>query len=199
MIKLIIGLGNAGEKYIGTRHNLGFEIIDSILKENSIESKARLQTAELFTLHVSGNPVYLGRPMNYMNNSGDSVIELLSTTHVDLNEMLVVADDFNIPLGTLRIRRSGSAGGHNGLESVLTSLGTNLFARMRLGIGPLPESADVSQYVLGKFGKSELMEVSKLIDTATKAVIFALNHDLSKVMTQFNRNPAPPEIPGGAV
>jgi len=125
-----------------------------------------------------------------MNRSGLAAVALLERVEREPSEMLVVVDDFNLPLGALRFRQNGSDGGHNGLASIIEILETEDFPRLRLGIGPAPEYSSTIDFVLGKFDKEELKKASDLTNTAAEAVIFASNHRLDQAMSEYNRNPA---------
>jgi PTH1 family peptidyl-tRNA hydrolase len=134
--------------------------------------------------------IILAMPKTYMNRSGAAARVLLQEHNLKPSQMLVVVDDINLPLGRIRIRRSGSEGGHNGLESIIETLETDCFPRLRLGIGPLPESADQVEFVLGEFSKQEIKSTEKVIALACEAVMFTLEHDLDEAMTIYNQNPA---------
>ncbi len=187
---LILGLGNIGEEYTGTRHNIGFDVLDLIASENFIfEKQHRLvKTA----VSKTGDRVLLGWPQTYMNRSGKAAKYLLEREKIPLSKLLVVVDDFALPIGSLRFRPSGSDGGHNGLASLSEELGTTDYARLRLGIGPLPEGEDVADFVLSRFSRNELEIQKKMVQTAAEAVIFASVHGVQSAMNKYNRiiNPA---------
>jgi len=194
MISLVLGLGNIGDKYAATRHNVGFDVVAEI--GQVLKAKKRRSTSEydLSTAEYEGRKIYLARPRTYMNLSGLAANALLQKTELSPSEMLVVVDDFNLPLGTLRFRKKGSDGGHNGLISIIEEIGTKEFPRLRLGIGPLPPDADGSvEFVLSRFAKSERKAVDEMIETASEAVVFAIQHRLDLAMSQYNSSPALPE------
>ena len=189
MISLVVGLGNPGEKYPETRHNLGFNVIHNILNAE----KLKLKTAELYdwTEKLSNSSkIIFALPKTYMNLSGLAVSALLQKYQIEPTQMLVVADDFNLPLGSVRIRKSGSDGGHNGLASLIYELESENFPRLRLGIGPVPENTDKADFVLEKFTPEEKKLVEKMIKTASDAVLFSFEQTLDEVMTKYNINPA---------
>jgi PTH1 family peptidyl-tRNA hydrolase len=187
---LILGLGNIGEEYAGTRHNIGFDVLDLIAADNFIFEKSYrlVKTA----VSKNGERIVLGWPQTYMNRSGKAAKYLLEREQIDIDKLLVVVDDFALPIGSLRFRPSGSDGGHNGLASLSEELGTTDYARLRLGIGPLPEGKDVADFVLSPFSRNELEIKKKMVQTAAKAVIFASVHGVANAMNKYNRivNPA---------
>jgi len=190
MIALILGLGNIGEKYQKTRHNLGFDVVEKMItKLDAIPQPdtALYRWAEAKTDH---GPVILARPTTYMNRSGWAAAELLERHELDIRQMLVVVDDFNLPLGALRIRKSGSDGGHNGLESTIAHLASENFPRMRLGIGSPPDNISVTDFVLSRFGQEEKERADDTTNIAAEAATYLISHSLDEAMSKFNRNPA---------
>ena len=196
MTKAIIGLGNIGKKYVGTRHNLGFEVVSRVgetLEAVQLPGRANFQAAEAHLPERDPEAtLILAWPTTYMNLSGEAVKELVDELALTPDEILVVVDDFNLPLGALRFRSEGSDGGHNGLVSIIEQLGTQQFPRLRLGVGQPPKGADVADYVLSKFKRAERKEVERMVALAAEAVIFAVLHRFEEAMSQFNRNPALP-------
>ncbi|UCD63311.1 MAG: aminoacyl-tRNA hydrolase [Candidatus Zixiibacteriota bacterium] len=201
MLSLVLGLGNIGERYAKSRHNLGFRVIERLLADHHLPG--HLETAEYsWAVTQSGSvKVIFATPKTYMNRSGDAARALLQQNNLEPSGMLVVVDDYYLPLGRIRIRRCGSDGGHNGLASIIETLETDLFPRMRLGIGPVPEEIDSAAFVLRDFDEGELDTVEKMIATASEAVMFTVEHGLEEAMSKYNRNPAwlEPDIPGQAV
>lgn len=168
-IKMIVGLGNPDEKYAMTRHNLGYRVI-----------------AELAKNPPAG--VKLFEPSSYMNSSGISVSEMMRRNGYHPDEVLVVCDDFSIPLGSLRIRLGGSSGGHNGLDSIIESLGTQEIPRLRVGIGPVPPGQDPAKFVLGPFPGADMrIKVQFMIDAAAEAVRIAITDGFEIAMNRFNK------------
>jgi len=190
MISLIVGLGNVGSKYEGTRHNLGFEVVNLAAKKLKARRLKTSGTYESFSKGIGNTKLILARPTTMMNGSGQAVRELLRKYKVMPSEVLIVIDDFNIPLGSLRLRANSSAGGHNGLSSIIGELETNEIPRLRLGIGLVPRGVDVIEFVLKRFKSSELKIVNKMIEMAAEAVIFAAGHRFEVTMSKFNYNPA---------
>ena len=190
MIKAIIGLGNIGEKYKGSRHNVGFAVIDLLSQEFRSSELSELQYSLIHKTDYRDSPVYLVKPTTMMNGSGYAVGEIVDSCQLKPENLLIIVDDFNLPIGSIRFRSGGSAGGHNGLESIIAELKTEDFPRLRLGIGPIPDDIGEIDFVLGQFGSKELPELNKMLGVAAEAVIFALGHELEMAMTKYNYNPA---------
>lgn len=190
MISLVLGLGNIGERYETTRHNLGFKVVRRLIETQRFQYEPGTAEYDWATGEIGPAKIILAMPNTYMNRSGIAARALLQQYELEPARMLVVVDDFNLPLGRLRIRGSGSEGGHNGLASIIEELETEDFPRLRMGIGPLPEGADQSDFVLGEFKQNELESVEKMIATASDAVLFYLEHGLDEAMSQYNQNPA---------
>jgi PTH1 family peptidyl-tRNA hydrolase len=197
-LSLIVGLGNIGPEYAGTRHNVSFEVVGRVaqaLKARRLPSRPSFEAAEADLVGSDGVScrLVLAVPTTYMNRSGLAVLELLEELALTPQELLVVVDDVDLPLGALRIRPSGSDGGHNGLYSIIEQLQTEDFPRLRLGIGRPPDNQDTAEYVLSRFRPEEANEVERMVAFAAEAVIFAVTHRLEEAMLQFNRNPALPD------
>ncbi len=190
MISLILGLGNIGERYRSTRHNVGFGVIASILERRRLSLEPTTDLYDWAVDDFGRRRIVYAMPKTYMNLSGIAAEALLHENMFSPAEMLIVVDDFNLPLGSLRIRKDGSDGGHNGLESIIERLQTEDFPRLRLGIGPLPEDADVIEFVLGQFSKEESERTKEMIKKASEAALFCLEHPLEEAMSKYNGNPA---------
>jgi PTH1 family peptidyl-tRNA hydrolase len=192
-VKLIVGLGNPGIEYQFTPHNLGFLTIDRIANGLGIEVRNRqcraLTARALIDSKASaGEPVILAKPETYMNLSGNSVRELVAEHQVDVTrDLIVIYDELDLPLGTIRIRQRGSSAGHNGMESILGALGTDEFLRIRLGIAPDRKVADSVKYVLTPFRKAQEKIVDEILDTAVQAVEVILKEGPAAAMNRFNR------------
>ncbi len=193
MIEAVVGLGNIGRKYSDTRHNLGFELLNTIANEWNI--RPRPGQGEYYSAehNYAGRMISLLWPTTYMNNSGMAVSQFLEKTGLEPEQLLIVYDDIALPLGKLRIRLRGSAGGHNGIASLIEHLGIDSIPRLRLGIGPLPENADQVSFVLGRFSAEEREIADKMIGQAADAVLYSLKHSLVEAMNKYNSNPAPEE------
>ncbi len=182
-MKLIVGLGNPGAQYTGTRHNLGFEVIDELARRWHVRLKSWKSVADLAT--VSDRGIVLAEPKTFVNASGDAVSRIVAYHHVEPVDVLVVADEVNLPLGRLRLRRSGSAGGHNGLKSVIQHLGME-FPRLRIGIGRGDLRWDLADHVLATFERDEHDAVKQAIVRAADAVEVFLDVGVEMAMNRFN-------------
>ena len=168
-MKLIVGIGNPGSRYERTRHNLGFRVVQALARDCGIRFKKEsfLWRGEGM---LGGQEFLLVLPQTFVNRSGAAVQAVLSEHHLSLKDLLVVCDDLALPLGTLRFRASGSPGGHKGLESIVTLLASQAFARLRLGIGLVPEGIAWEEFVLGNFTRQEALEVEAMISESVQAV-----------------------------
>jgi PTH1 family peptidyl-tRNA hydrolase len=193
-VKLIVGLGNPGIEYQFTPHNLGFLTIDQIANGLGIEVRNRQCRALTARATIAGQSVILAKPETYMNLSGLSVRELVAEHQVDVKQdLIVIYDELDLPLGTIRIRQRGSSAGHNGMESVLGAVNTDEFLRIRLGIAPERKVADGVTYVLTPFRKAQEKVIVDLIDAAAEAVEVILKEGPAAAMNRFNRKNEPDE------
>ena len=193
-MKLVAGLGNPGAKYRGTRHNVGFEVADRVAARH--EATFESAPADALMARVRGAaPVLIVKPLSLMNRSGQPVGELARYFRVDLDDLLVVVDDVNLPLGQLRARSSGSEGGHNGLRSIVQTLGTQSFARLRLGVGRGDPRRDLADHVLARFDPDEEGPIAEAIGRAAEAVELFLTDGIEAVMNRYNRKPDVAEEP----
>jgi len=193
MIQAIIGLGNIGQKYAGTRHNLGFELLNALSYEWNVKPSPGKGNYFYAQHYIAGRAVTLVWPTTYMNNSGIAVKQVAETPELKPEEILVVYDDLSLPLGKIRIRTVGSSGGHHGIGSVIEYFETEAVPRMRLGMGPLPEGADQVNFVLSNFSEEEKEIADKMIGQAANAVLYSIEHGIEEAMTKYNNNPAPEE------
>lgn len=191
MFSLLLALGNKGKKYVGTRHNLGFELGDRVAAELKAGQKQDFSQYWLARADRGESAVWIAWPKTYMNCSGDAAIKLLEELKIAPDEMLVLVDDFALTLGALRFRPGGSDGGHNGLASIIETLETDLFPRLRMGIGPVDKSTDIVDFVLSRFSESERKQADEMLVRATEAVLFGIDHRLEEAMSKYNVNPAP--------
>ncbi|EHI97063.1 Peptidyl-tRNA hydrolase [Clostridium sp. DL-VIII] len=181
---LIVGLGNPGKEYEDTRHNIGFKVIDNIAKEYNIEINRQKFKGVYGEGFINNNKVMLLKPTTYMNLSGESVREVVDFYNLENSEVLVIYDDISLEIGKLRIRDKGSAGGHNGIKSIIAHLGSDIFSRIKVGIGQ--PNVDLVKYVLGRFTKEEMTILSESIDASTKAAEEIIRSDVKTAMNQFN-------------
>ncbi len=187
-MKLIVGLGNPGIEYQFTPHNLGFLVVDRIASERGVEIRNRRCRALTGRIQVGDEPVLLAKPETYMNLSGLSVRELVAEYEVRPEaDLIVVQDELDFPLGTLRIHTRRSSAGHNGIESIIGALGTQDFLRIRMGVAPEHKVEDGERYLLSPFRKADLAVVDGMLDTAADAVKAILTEGAAAAMNRFNR------------
>lgn len=185
-MKLIVGLGNLGRKYDQTRHNVGFEVLDRLAGRFGDGAAKDKFDGRLMESRIGDERVLLLWPHTFMNRSGQSVGPAVEFFKLELADLLVVCDDFNLPLGKLRFRREGSAGGQNGLADIVRRLGTEEFSRLRVGIGPVPENWDAADFVLGKFAASEKETVNEIIGRAVDGAECWVTEGIASCMNRFN-------------
>jgi peptidyl-tRNA hydrolase, PTH1 family len=189
-LKLIVGLGNPGIEYQFTPHNLGFLTLDSIANDLGIEIRNRQCRALTARIKIGDTPALLAKPETYMNLSGLSVRELVAEYQVEVkSDLIVIYDELDLPLGTIRIRQRGGTAGHNGMESVVGALGTDEFVRIRLGIAPDRKVSDGAKFVLTPFRKSQFDVVDEMLETAAQAVEVIVKEGSEAAMNRFNRKP----------
>ena len=184
---LVVGLGNPGPKYEWTRHNVGFLVVDELAERASIPVQKLKYKALTNTTVIGGQSVLLMKPTTYMNLSGESVGQAARFYKIPPERVLVISDDVALPQGKLRIRRSGSAGGHNGLKNIIAHLGTDQFPRLKVGVGgkPYPDS-DMADWVLGKFTGQDKAAMEQAIAKATASAACLLEHGIDQAMAKFN-------------
>jgi len=186
---IVIGLGNPGRKYELTRHNVGFMAIDKITTSLGLKfSNKKLYSISntICISDTSGMHLTFVKPLTYMNSSGEAVKAVIERHNVGPSEILIICDDFALPLGKIRLRRKGSSGGHLGLESIITSLGTTGFPRLRVGIGPLPERISAVDFVLGEFTKDELLIIDKVLNVIYELVKDYAEYGIERTMSKYN-------------
>lgn len=181
---LIVGLGNPGAQYENTRHNIGFKVIDNIAKEYNIEINRQKFKGIYGEGFINGEKVILLKPTTYMNLSGESIREVVDFYKLTNEDLVVIYDDISLDVGRLRLREKGSAGGHNGVKSIIAHLGTDVFPRIKVGVGQ--PDVDLVNYVLGKFSDKEMEVLSESIDASTKAVGEMIKDDVKTAMNKFN-------------
>lgn len=184
---LIVGLGNVGDEYQGTRHNIGFEVIDRLISKTNIKTKKSKVYLSIIGEGVIGKKkVILTKPQTYMNRSGVAVKLMLKGFGLGLDELLIIYDDLNLSLGQIRIRKSGSGGGHKGVDSIIESLGSQDFGRLRIGIGRPEKGMDISEYVLSPFKEDDIKAINRSIEIAAVAVEEILISGIDMAMNRFN-------------
>jgi PTH1 family peptidyl-tRNA hydrolase len=185
---LIVGLGNPGKEYESTRHNLGFMLIDKLAHDEGISVNRRECSALVGRGQIEGTRTQLVKPQTFMNLSGPAVACLLAKIESEspLKQLVVISDDLALPFGKIRIRERGSAGGHNGLKSIIASIGTNEFIRLRIGIQPEHPISDSKKFVLDSFARSERPVVEETLERSAKAIRTIIRDGALKAMSEFN-------------
>ena len=189
-MKLIAGLGNPGEKYTHTRHNIGFLILDHIARSLNLDFKIKSPVYEAGEGSLEQNEFFLLKPMTYMNRSGGAILNFMADFKSEISDLLIVVDDFNLPLGTIRVRTSGTDGGHNGIADIIEKFGTDEFPRMRIGIGPEEplSKEEYIDFVLGNFTDSEMEIITGLMPFYQQCVESFITEDILSTMNKFNKN-----------
>lgn len=184
---LIAGLGNPGKQYEATRHNMGFDVIDKLVEEFNVPQAGVKFNAMYGKGRIGGEPVILMKPLSYMNLSGGPIRDMANYFKIDPEtELIVIYDDIDTEPGQLRVRKKGSAGGHNGIKSIIQQLGTQNFMRVRVGVGAKPKGWDLADYVLGRFGRDDRQLVEDAQDRACEAVEMILSDSVDAAMNKFN-------------
>lgn len=185
-MKLIVGLGNPGKKYEGNRHNVGFMAIDKIAKENNIS----INKAKFHSIYgegrINSEKVILMKPVTYMNNSGIAVMECSNYYNIPIDDIVVICDDIDIPFGTIRIKKKGSAGTHNGLKSIIYHLKSDNFPRIKISVGEKIPQMSLADFVLSNFKKEEIIILEKEIDDSVKATELIIGNNIEEAMNRFN-------------
>lgn len=184
-MKLIVGLGNPGPSYARNRHNVGYQCLERLAQRNELRLSRMMFKAMIASGSVNGTRVLLARPLTFMNLSGQSVRPLLRWYRVSLPDLLVVYDDLDLPLGKIRLRQKGSSGGHKGMASIIQELGSDEFARLRIGIGR-PLHGEPPEYVLSDFTRDESIVMDRTYDQAVAAIETFLANGIAVAMNQFN-------------
>ena len=185
---IIAGLGDPGSKYEKTRHNVGFQVIDRLASKYHIDMNMKKHKAVCGTGVIEGRKVMLLKPQTFMNLSGESLVELVNYYKLDPeSELIVIYDDISFSPGNLRIRESGSAGGHNGVKSIIKCLNTQRFMRIKVGVGEKPKDWDLADFVLGRFTKEEREHLEGAMERAAEAVCYMVNGEVAKAMNEYNK------------
>lgn len=184
---VIAGLGNPGKKYAKTRHNVGFDTLDIVADRYRIDISTEKFKALVGTGVIDGQKVILVKPQTFMNLSGESLRQVCDFYKIDPEEdLIVIYDDISLQPGQIRVRKKGSAGGHNGVKSIIAQLGTQVFKRVKVGVGEKPEGYDLADYVLGHFSFSERIEMEDAFDRAARAAAALVSEDADRVMNEYN-------------
>ena len=191
---IIAGLGNPGKRYENTRHNVGFDAIDELVDRYRIPGSGVSHKAMVGKGIMEGQKVLLAKPLTYMNLSGEAIRGLVDYYKIDPEtELLVIYDDISLEPGNIRIRKKGSAGGHNGIKSIIAQLGTQNFQRIRIGVGENPKNWDLADYVLGTFGKEDRPLVEEALGNAAEAAAMIIQGKIDEAMNRFNRTKEAPK------
>lgn len=188
MVKMIVGLGNPGSKYNDTKHNIGFMAVDRIVKDLDVNfTEDKNFKAEIGSDFINGEKIYFIKPTTFMNNSGIAVKALLTYYNISIKDMIIIYDDLDMEVGKIRFRQKGSAGGHNGIKSIIAHLGTQEFDRIKVGIGRPNGRMTVINHVLGKFDKNDEIMILNTLDKFDNAVNYYLQtNDFQKTMQKYN-------------
>lgn len=188
---IIVGLGNPGKQYENTRHNIGFDVIDKLAEEENTAVLEKKHKAIIGKGYVAGQKCILAKPQTFMNLSGESVRELLDYYKADeTTQLIVISDDISLDVGQLRIRKKGSAGGHNGLKNIIAHLGHDSFIRIKMGVGEKPKGYDLADYVLGHFPAGERELMNEAAARAVEAIRMIITQDADAAMNAYNRKNA---------
>jgi len=182
----VVGLGNPGSEYARTRHNAGFLLVRKLAKAWEVRLDQRRFRSRMAVVKREGGTVILALPQTYMNHSGQAVAALLRAKRIPSQQLVVVTDDLDLPLGRLRVRKEGSPGTHLGMRSIVQEIGSSAFPRIRLGIGPLPEDADAAKYVLSEFSRQDKDVFESCLDRARQALELVLAGDIVQAMNRYN-------------
>lgn len=185
-MKWVVGLGNPGPAYAATRHNVGFMAVDQFAVQHGCQFRKQSFRAEMAEGMVDGEKMVLLKPMTFMNLSGEAVRACMDFYKWSIDDMIVIYDDLDTPLGQIRLRYQGGHGGHNGIRSIIQHLGTQQFKRIRIGISRPPLGAEVVDYVLSAFPKAGRTDVTQSLDRVCDAVAYALHHTFDQTMAKFN-------------
>jgi PTH1 family peptidyl-tRNA hydrolase len=192
-MRIIVGLGNPGKQYAGTPHNLGFLAIDALAEKAGIRVTRPESKSFVGLGKIEGHDVALAKPQTMMNLSGAAVVMLLDRYECTPSDLIVITDDVAIPWGMIRVRENGSAGGHNGMKSVIGAVGTTDFLRVRLGVQPEHQLGDLADYVLGPINPSQRQAADDMIVSTSEAIEIILTQGAGPAMTRFNRRATPPD------
>ena len=190
---LIAGLGNPGREYEGTRHNVGFMTLDALADKYNIDVREKAFKGLIGKGMIEGNKVILVKPQTYMNLSGECIRQVMDYYKVDPSEFIVIYDDISLVPGGIRIRKKGSAGGHNGIKNIIAHLGTQEFPRIKVGVGDKPPRMDLADYVLSHFTKEEREEMKEGYEKSAEAAAMILRGDVEAAMNEYNRKVKPKE------
>ena len=184
---VIVGLGNPGKKYENTRHNIGFVTAQKIIDEYSATPLRTKFKAEVYEARIKDNRVLIVMPQTFMNNSGEAVRDILNFYKIDISSVIIIFDDISLPVGNIRIRRNGSAGGHNGIKSIINLTGSSEYKRVKIGVGQKPHpDYDLADWVLGKFPKTDEAKLAVAVDNAVAATVTIITDNIDSAMNKYS-------------
>lgn len=181
MGKLIVGLGNPGETYVNTRHNIGFKIINSLAKKNNIQLDKKQFNGEFGVFMLNGEKIVIARPLTFMNLSGDFVKSFVDYYNVDINDVIIIYDDVDARIGEIKLKTSGSSGGQNGMKDIINKLGTENIKRIKVGVGPRNPKIPLANFVLSNFNKQEIDKLAVVINQVCKICNLINAHEFSNL------------------
>jgi PTH1 family peptidyl-tRNA hydrolase len=184
-MKLIVGLGNPGKDYDGTRHNIGFMVVDNLAISLGIKIDRKHEGSLYAQTTINGDKVYLLKPQKYINLSGESISSFINYFKIDVDDIIIVSDDLDMQVGSYKLKGKGSSGGHNGLKNIELNLGTNEYKRLKIGISN-NKNIDTKDYVLGKFSKEEKIIIDKVLDKTRDILIDFIKIDFISLMNKYN-------------
>ena len=184
---VIVGLGNPGKKYENTRHNVGFMTADKLVEEYSASPLRTKFNAETFDARINDFRVIIVKPLTFMNNSGEAVRDILKFYKIGLDKVILIVDDISLPVGNIRLRRNGSAGGHNGIKSIINLTGSSDYKRVKIGVGAKPHpDYDLADWVLGKFDKKDMSKLESSLDNAVRATVTIICDSIDSAMNKYS-------------
>jgi PTH1 family peptidyl-tRNA hydrolase len=186
-VKLIVGLGNPGVRYQRSRHNIGFLVVDRLAETNHILISNKRFKSLYVIGRVDSQKVVLVKPMTFMNRSGEAVKKAVHFFHVGMEDLIVIHDDLDLPFGRLRFKRRGGDGGHQGIRSIIESMGGNMFLRLKVGIGRPPKGVDPAEYVLNPFDEAQQPHLDEILNQAVEAIVVMLSEGMERAMNRYQR------------
>ena len=186
---LIVGLGNPGSEYEKTRHNIGFMVVDQMAQDASASFKKGRNAAVETNVNIAGHSVILAKPLTFMNNSGSAVAGLMNYYEINIDRLLVIMDEVELPFGRLRVRKQGGSAGHNGMKSIIQHINSQEFARLRIGIGTEYAKKDMSKFVLSNFSRNEQQELDLIVGKSVDVVHSFIRDGIDRTMNAFNTSP----------
>lgn len=185
-MQLVLGLGNIGEKYKDTRHNIGFWVVEALAKAFNADWDTDGDVALTATIPLDDEDIVLAKPTTFMNLSGKAAFYLLNQYQINISDFILINDDVSLPIGKIRFRRKGGSGGHNGIKSVISYLETEQFSRLKVGIGNPQEDMDLVEFVLGKYADDEAAKMEKVVEICKEAILYYLKNDIKDAMNKYN-------------